>query len=161
MCDAKFRNLLTTYRSNKKKQSSTGEGGIKWEYFELFDSILGHKASSKPPDKLMGDSLLEDISIDDNTQKNTICSEKENINNNSESVKSRYFKKVKNVKKPYTIENYLEEKRKWEIEKYAEEKRLQEEKLAFEREKWQQKKDLTERQIDAILTLANAIASKK
>nr|CAI5841819.1 unnamed protein product [Callosobruchus analis] len=49
MCDTKYRNLLYTYRSNKKKPSSTGEGVIKWEYFYTFDEVLGCKASSAAP----------------------------------------------------------------------------------------------------------------
>lgn len=43
MCDSKYRNLLSTYRTNKKKQLSTGESNIKWGYFDIFDRVLGHK----------------------------------------------------------------------------------------------------------------------
>lgn len=57
ICDAKYRNLLQTYRKNKKKQSSTGESSITWEYFSTFDEVLGCKASSHPQETLLGGSF--------------------------------------------------------------------------------------------------------
>lgn len=34
-CDVKYRNLLITYRANKKKQNSLHGGEINWEFFDL------------------------------------------------------------------------------------------------------------------------------
>ncbi|KAI5722834.1 hypothetical protein M8J76_014528 [Diaphorina citri] len=49
-CSQKYRNLCTTYRNNKQKVRSTGEGEIRWPFFEQMDSVLGCKASSIPPE---------------------------------------------------------------------------------------------------------------
>lgn len=57
-CHMKYRNLLQTYRTNKEKRlKSTGESSIKWEFFDLFDSVLGSKASTIPPAELLLDNV--------------------------------------------------------------------------------------------------------
>lgn len=59
-CYGKYRNLLQTYRNNKAKRlKNTGESKITWEYFEVFDSVLGQKASTCPPVENLSSSLVE------------------------------------------------------------------------------------------------------
>ncbi|CAH1107465.1 unnamed protein product [Psylliodes chrysocephalus] len=57
-CYNKYRNLLQTYRfNNDKRHKMTGESKITWEYFNIFDEVLGTKQSSAPKELLLSSSL--------------------------------------------------------------------------------------------------------
>ncbi|PSN47902.1 hypothetical protein C0J52_03374 [Blattella germanica] len=44
LCDSKYRNLLATYKVNKKKALENEDNSITWEYYKKFDEVLGLKA---------------------------------------------------------------------------------------------------------------------
>lgn len=101
----KYRNLLQTYRKNKEKQKHTGEGRIKWDFFEEFDNVLGHKASSMPSSDNLGSSLTSD---DDSDQ--------------------QHVKKQKKSDKGLTVNEYLLWKKQMKLEKERREQQKWQEK---------------------------------
>lgn len=57
-CAKKWNNLLKTYRGIRDNNNSSGRSRQNWEFFELMDSGLGQKASSRPaPDTLMASTI--------------------------------------------------------------------------------------------------------
>lgn len=159
MCDIKYRNLLGTYRANKKKQNSTGESSISWEYFEVFDAVLGYKASSAPSTNMLGSNLEDpqDYLSTDSEFDNLIGKDSSSDTNNS--IKNDKHDKIKHVKKRklFSIDNYL-------MEKLERDQKLQEKKIKLAEEKENTKKEmftekmrLKEKEIEAMLELAKAL----
>ncbi|KAK1159908.1 hypothetical protein AOXY_G21355, partial [Acipenser oxyrinchus oxyrinchus] len=64
-CDAKWKNLLSTYRKNKDRMKSSGNQAVHWEFFQDMDEVLGTKASNNPSNNLLVSSLLTGDSEDD------------------------------------------------------------------------------------------------
>lgn len=79
MCDIKYRNLLATYKTNKKKKEQSGESSITWEYFNQFDTILGEKACIAPPKEMLGATLLINATSASSTSFEEGCSGKNYI----------------------------------------------------------------------------------
>lgn len=150
ICDTKYRNLLATYRKNKEKQKSTGAGAVKWDYFDIMDNVLGGKASSCPPTEDICDSLETDLEAEAGTSGS--CEVEEDAVTEKKNTKR---------KSGISFQSYLAEKMRREERLEKEKKEKEEEKQKREQEKWQEKKVLKEKEIDAILALANAIAGKK
>lgn len=147
-CDSKYRNLLCTYRINKRKQKDTGEDNtpIKWEFFDMMDRVLGTKASSNPPEGTLGDTCM-----DDNTKGE---SERETATGSLESDSEEATKKPKQKKnqRELSIKEYL-------FLKLEKDQKKDTEKAQKEEERWKDKKELKLKEIDAINNLAAAIGS--
>ncbi|CAG9822226.1 unnamed protein product [Phaedon cochleariae] len=145
MCDTKYRNLLATYKVNRKKKEQSGEGAVTWEYFDKFESTLGSKASTAPPPETVGSV--------DNMEKEDINQEvldDEALSLSSEaSTSSNICMSKKRKTKELCFNDYLKEKLKRD-----------EDTARKKEERWYQKKELKEREITAIEALAQAIASK-
>lgn len=62
-CHTKYHSLLQTYKFNKEKRSKTGEGKVKWEYFDTFDIVLSGKESVVPPNEIISTAISEDSSL--------------------------------------------------------------------------------------------------
>lgn len=76
-CHAKYRNLLQTYKNNKDKRlKNSGESSITWEFFDLFDSVLGCKASTSPPNEMLSTSMEECTTMTDTDNENPEPSKK-------------------------------------------------------------------------------------
>lgn len=146
LCDSKYRNLLCTYRINKRRQKDTGDDNtpIKWEYFDIMDKILGTKASSCPPMETLGSSL------DDRTPESDCERAPESLESDVEEA-SRQPKKKK-VQREVSIKKYLFLKLEKDKEKDAE-------KAKKEEDRWKEKKELKQKEIDAINNLASAIGN--
>lgn len=134
-CYGKYRNLLQTYRANKEKRlKKTGESSITWEFFDLFDEVLGHKASTYPQDSILSTSIVEESTISKEDEK----IRSENDSENEEPPNKKIIKKVKRDKK-ITVTEYLFQKNE------------------REKEALHNRQILKEREIDAINNLAEAI----
>ncbi|XP_030749158.1 uncharacterized protein LOC115877147 [Sitophilus oryzae] len=177
-CDNKFRNLLYTYRVNKKKQKTSGEGSLTWEYFEKFDEVLSYKESSHPSTANLGVSMTlpksknftnENISPSCSpcsTASFNPCSsasitdtldEEPNITscqNTEFTVRSVPQTPVKKKQEILSMGRYfyLKNKRIEELEKKKEE---------FRKQKWADEKELKLKEIEAINNLADAIRSSQ
>ncbi|KAK9505200.1 hypothetical protein O3M35_009303 [Rhynocoris fuscipes] len=142
-CDSKFRNLLSTYRANKKKQLENSDALITWEFYESFDAVLGKKVLQNSSSETIIDSL--DIEIANDEVATTVSmegqSEEENITTNTTTNKLLLgeYLYLKNKREEVKV------KRKFEM--------LQ--------KQWEEKKKLKEKEIDAILRLAKAISTSK
>lgn len=148
MCDTKYRNLLATYKTNKKKKEQSGEGAVTWEYFEKFDSTLGLKASTAPPPETLGS--VDNMAVTDDINRDIIEDEASMSSLNSESsTSSSASTNRKRKQKDLSFNDYLKEKLKRE-----------EDTAKKNEERWVEKKELKEREISAIEALAQAIASK-
>lgn len=66
----------------KKKQQMSGEGSITWEYFEMFDNILGHKESSHPNQANLGLSIT--LNESQKSSSSNFEEESSNLNNINE-----------------------------------------------------------------------------
>jgi hypothetical protein len=133
-CNSKYRNLLQTYKQNKEKRSKkTGESKITWEFFQMFDAVLGTKPSVIPDKGLLSTS----IEIEDSDE------ETEPVDDHKEEM--RPIKKRK-VCKELPVTQYL----------YCKEKRHEEDR-AFAAKKWNETKELKKEEISAINSLAQAI----
>lgn len=152
-CHGKYRNLLQTYKHNKEKRlKKSGESTITWEYFELFDTALGHKASTCPPMNILSTSLPRNENISSNKStdigsEGEVESENENVEATPKRIKTAAatpssstgsFLSRKHDKK-ISLPEYL----------YLKNQR--------EKEIWEDKKRFKEREIDAINNLAAAI----
>ncbi|CAH1114889.1 unnamed protein product [Psylliodes chrysocephalus] len=88
-CNAKYINLLQTYRHNKDKRlKTTGESKITWEYYCIFDNVLGTKDSSRPREELLSTSLQnsdENKCQEDDSQPGTSGLQKKTKNSNSKT----------------------------------------------------------------------------
>ncbi|XP_018578654.1 golgin subfamily A member 6-like protein 22 [Anoplophora glabripennis] len=161
-CDIKYRNLLATYRKNKQKRNSTGESPIKWEYFDVMDEVLGAKASSCPPKQNISDSM----ELEHDNEVETNISEQENVDFTIDELETtkQSESKEKSIKKKKTgvsFQSYLYTKLKNEEKLERDKKVKEEEKQRKDQERWEEKMKLKEKEIEAILTLAKAIAEKK
>lgn len=149
-CDLKYRNLLGTYRVNKRKQNTTGEGAIKWEFFDIMDQVLGHKASSAPPKNLLGSTMEPaDTNI---SSKNYKTDEEEESGLESDSSVTLPPKSKKKKVEELPLKQYLFLK----LEKDKEKQIMKEIK---DDRRWQEKKELKLKEIEAINNLAAAISS--
>lgn len=148
MCDSKYRNLLATYRVNKKKQRTTGESAITWEYFEKMDEVLGQKASSHPAENMLMDTLqpLSPSSELDGEEGASTSSSVQSFSDTSSVGRE----KRKKSKDSLTLSEYLYCK----IKSDEERQRMRE-------ERWKEQKELKERGINAILDLAKALTNNK
>lgn len=150
MCDSKYRNLLGTYRANKRKQNSTGESAIKWEFFETMDETLGHKASSAPPKNLLGCTV--DLGTSDEVQHPEYSSEDDTaVESDASSSKLSALPK-RQKKEELSLRRYL-------FLKFQKDKEKQLEQKEREDRKWAEKKELKLKEIQAINNLAEAITS--
>ncbi|KAJ8980553.1 hypothetical protein NQ317_001060 [Molorchus minor] len=61
ICHNKFRNLLITYKANKRKHSMLGNKSIKWEFFDVIDSIFKDEETIYPK-KRKRKTLEENVS---------------------------------------------------------------------------------------------------
>ncbi|XP_032686613.1 uncharacterized protein LOC116851386 [Odontomachus brunneus] len=157
MCDIKYRNLLATYRTNKKKQNSAGESNISWKYFEIFDRVLGYKASSAPSTIMLGSSLQES---QDNLSTSTDSDiEKDKCIDTNISGKIDKLDNDKPVRKRklFSIQNYLMEK--LQRDEIMQDKRLKlaEEKENRKKEMFTEKMRLKEKEIEAMLEIAKIL----
>lgn len=152
LCDNKYRNLLKTYKINKKKQKSSGESAINWEYFSDFDGVLGCKASIDPPDNTIYDTLGNDSNKDSENNENTSRDLNLNLDDvNSQPRPSNISKEVGASKQNKTMkyQQYL----------YLKNKR-EEEKEKFQQKKWDEEKELRGEETAAILKLVEALKKK-
>lgn len=139
MCDAKYRNLLHTYKLNKQKQNRYGVDCVKWEYFDIFDNTIGLKMSSRRDDNffdtLFNDSKDDLVYLDLSMRPDSPeLSSSPGRSNNKEMRISQYLKlKIQN-----DIRN-----------------------MKMKARIWKEKKQLKEREIGAIIQLAKALKNKK
>lgn len=148
-CDSKYRNLLGTYRVNKRKQNTTGESAIKWEFFDTMDEVLGHKASSAPPKNLLGSSM-------ESTSANTSVDIQQNSDEDETDFETSdsyvHPKESKKKKEKMSINKYLSLK-------FEKDKEKQKQQREWDELRWQERKELKLKEIDAINNLAAAILS--
>ncbi|KAJ8960114.1 hypothetical protein NQ314_006095 [Rhamnusium bicolor] len=149
MCDVKYRNLLATYKSNKRKKEQSGESAITWEYFTQFDIVLGDKVFFAPSKDMIGANLLINNSNVSNAASSSNISFLEEGSSGGGGTKGC----AKKRKTEISFNEYLYLKLKREEAK-------QKEKEKKEEERWKEKKYLKEREIRAIEALAEAIARK-
>lgn len=78
MCDKKWRNLKGTYTKIKDSNKQTGRGRKTWEYYNLMDDAIGHKASSSSIAQLLhgttqdtGHNTTQDTRLQQNTTQDT------------------------------------------------------------------------------------------
>ncbi|KAJ8971349.1 hypothetical protein NQ314_000748 [Rhamnusium bicolor] len=142
-CDSKYRNLLKTYKANKKKQNSSGESAINWEYFTDFDEILGCKASVQPPQNTIFDTM--EIADEDNNNSST--QEDTETNENALEV-GTLVDLVSEVGSSNTNK---------ETSKMEEKERRKE---LFVQQKWEEEKQLRREETNAVLKLAEGLAKK-
>ncbi|KAJ4438912.1 hypothetical protein ANN_14866 [Periplaneta americana] len=175
-CDIKYRNLLATYRANKKKQTKTGEGSINWEYFSIMDEVLGHKASSSPQTELLGGSMMKDdtdtsslastSSASSSTSSASTSSSSASTSTSSASTSSSSASTSTSSASASTSTSSASSgstrKRKMTVSDYLHKKlQLHEEREKRKEEMQREKLRLKEREIDAILELARAISGRK
>ncbi|XP_031334794.1 uncharacterized protein LOC116164723 [Photinus pyralis] len=151
-CDLKYRNLLKTYKNNKKKQQSSGESAITWEFFERFDHVLGCKAAITPAEGSLYDTLenddSENIEPDSQPYEELPASPSASAGSAGTDVNTQKSKKRK-----MQISDYLLKKLEMEDEKNKR-------KELFQQQKWEEEKLLKEKEINAILKLVQVLASK-
>jgi hypothetical protein len=58
--NTKWNNLTKTYRSNQDKAHTSGEGAVRWEFFDLMKELFGKKSSSEPHPGQLQSSFLVD-----------------------------------------------------------------------------------------------------
>ncbi|CAG9138732.1 unnamed protein product [Plutella xylostella] len=142
MCDAKYRNLVHTYKLNKQRECRYGVETVKWEYFQLFDKNLGLRLRLPEPGMDCLDSLVDE-SVD------TSRFLKEDLLM-LESPPPSPPGKSKKYTRDLRLTQYLRIR--------AENDALN---MKLKARIWKEKKQIKEREIAAILQLAKALKNKK
>lgn len=152
-CDIKYRNLLSTYRNNKKRLLQCGEGCINWEYFHQFDEVLGYKTFSALSESALGDSLIL------NTSSKRPASQPASPagSNSGEDVQ---YVTTENKKTKICFSDYFALKLGRDMELRKEQLDLRKKELALKEKIWKEKKALKEKEIKAITQLAKAMSEK-
>lgn len=140
-CNTKYRNLLQTYKQNKEKRSKTGDSKITWEYFEMFDNVLGTKPSIIPDKNLLSTSIESEISDQSDPE-----TELEAVKDDHKEEKLPKVMRKRKLCKELPVTQYL----------YLKEKRHVEDR-EFAVKKWDETKQLKKDEISAINNLAQAI----
>lgn len=149
-CDIKYRNMLSTYRNNKKRQQQCSEGAINWKYFQQFDDVFGHKTSSLPPENTLGDSLLLAKRPVSSPPTPPPCVESVHVEEVQHVVTEK--KKTK-----LSVSEYLVIKLERELKERKEQLDLRKKQLVLKEKIWKEKKLFQEQEIKAILQLAKGM----
>lgn len=154
-CDNKFRNLMKTYKANKKKQCSTGEQQITWDFFEDFDKVYGCKAAITPPHGMLHDTLTDENEVSDTSIDTNVAKRKADDDEDSEieNIASRQNKTPKMEKRSLPISEYLFRK----LERDDERQKRKEER---EDQRWKEEMELRRNETNALLKLAEALAKQ-
>ena len=144
----KYQNLLTTYKRNKDKST---ERKITWEFFELFDNMLGNQINMKidPSETQNSTSNLWDdtihCAITDNQEKrrassllNSEVNQEFHFSNTTGEIDDEY--QPKHIKKVKTSSNKYQGRRNDEVNEFLNDQtctknELQAQKLVFEERK--------------------------
>lgn len=153
-CDIKYRNMLSTYRNNKKRQQQCGEGAINWKYFQQFDEVFGVKTSSAPPDNTLGDSLVLAKRPASSPPTPPPCVE-------SVSVEDVRHPLIEKKKTKFGVSEYLAIKLESDMKHRKEQLELRKEQLMLKEKIWKEKKLFKEQEIKAIVQLAKAMVKAK
>jgi len=150
ICDAKWRNLLVTYRRNKDKaRNKTGESAITWPYFQLFNDELGNRDNISPAAALLMGSLPSPESG------STDASSGSHLNSDSPSTTPtpppdskrkellELARKRKAAEPPEWFQAYLERREREDKEHEAEEQKRWDRMFRIEEEKMEHMKALT------------------
>uniref|UniRef100_A0A8D9BJ07 Connector enhancer of kinase suppressor of ras 3 n=1 Tax=Cacopsylla melanoneura TaxID=428564 RepID=A0A8D9BJ07_9HEMI len=144
-CDCKFRNLLTTYRTVKRKIGD-GDQFVRWRYFEIFDV---HYKNEPFPNKSNSVTPIKRVSV--NHVGNT--SDQQDDEEEEDEDEGQYQRK----KPKMTINRYLQHKMKAEEKKRKDFLALEERKLKLEYKKL----EIEQKKIEVFKSLVAALKQGK
>lgn len=149
LCDAKYRNLLTTYRKVKEKVKEKGSSFVRWEFFELMDSHLGHIPYTSVKYSQVVPNDVDQAREDEEEEEEEMVLEEEK---EPSLIRGRGRKRPK-----LTISQYLQNKLRADERKRREYQILEEKRLKLEYKKL----ELEQKKIDVLKSLVVALKQGK